>query len=358
MSRPLVKWFAKNRRPLPWRETRTIYRVWVSEVMLQQTRVETVIPYFHRFLKEFPDVRSLATAQLQDVLKLWEGLGYYARARNLHKAAGVVMETFSGIIPDQPELFRQLPGVGPYICAAVMSIACGHSIPVVDGNVLRAACRIFALEDDISRPATRKKVAALLIDQIPENSPGDFNEAMMELGATLCTPKFPDCSHCPVAHLCIANKKSLVSKLPVKTPRPPISEHRIVVAVITDSSRRMLIQKRPENGLLGGLWEFPGGKVEEGEALPDALRRECREELGVEVNIGQEISTIRHAYTHFKIHLTAFSCTITAGTLHSHLPLRWATMEDIDGLPFPKANHKIFPALREMRLRLRPEKVE
>ncbi len=274
ISRPLVKWFAETRRDLPWRKNQSIYRVWVSEVMLQQTRVDTVIPYFHCFLEQFPNVSDLAETDQENVLKLWEGLGYYARARNLHRAAGIVMGKFNGIIPAQPEQFRQLPGVGPYISAAVMSIACGHPIPVVDGNVLRAACRIFALEDDITRPATRKKVAALLAGQIPENRPGEFNEAMMELGATLCTPKSPDCSYCPIARLCIANKKNLVSKLPVKTARPPIPEHRVVVAVITDSSRRMLIQKRPENGLLGGLWEFPGGKVKEKETLEGALKRE------------------------------------------------------------------------------------
>ncbi len=312
--------------------------------MLQQTQVDTVIPYFHRFMAKFPDVSTLVKANQEDVLKLWEGLGYYARARNLHKAAGIIMEK-GGIIPDQPEQFRQLPGVGPYISAAVMSIACGHPIPVVDGNVLRATCRIFALQDDITRPATRKKVAGLLAGQIPKNCPGKFNEAMMELGAILCTPKSPHCTHCPLARLCIANKKNLVSKLPIKTPRKAISEHRIVVAIITNSNGKILIQKRPENGLLGGLWEFPGGKVEKGESLENALKRECREELGVEVTIGQEIATIRHAYTHFKIHLTAFHCDIVSGALNSPLPTRWATMADINTLPFPKANHKLFPAL-------------
>jgi len=317
--------------------------------MLQQTRVDTVIPYFHRFIKTFPTVKALAEADQEEVLKLWEGLGYYARARNLHKAARIVMEKFNGIIPDQPEQFLHLPGVGPYISAAVMSIACGHVIPVVDGNVLRAACRIFALEDDIAQPAIRKKVAALLTEHIPDDRPGEFNEAMMELGATICTPASPGCDSCPIRHNCLAKQNNLVSKLPIKSRKPPIPKHRIVVAVITDSSGRMLIQKRPENGLLGGLWEFPGGKVEKGETLPDALRRECREELDIEVNIGEEIATIRHAYTHFKILLTAFYCTITSGTPESELPFRFVTMEDINTLPFPKANHKIFPALRKSR---------
>ncbi|PJB82223.1 MAG: A/G-specific adenine glycosylase [Acidobacteria bacterium CG_4_9_14_3_um_filter_49_7] len=346
----LLKWFKGNRRDLPWRQNRSIYRVWVSEVMLQQTRVDTVIPYFHRFIEAFPTVSTLAKADQEDVLKFWEGLGYYARARNLHRAAEVVMERFNGVIPDQPELFRQLPGVGPYISAAVMSIACGHAIPVVDGNVLRTVCRIFALEYDIAQPATRKNIAALLAEKIPENKPGEFNEAMMELGATICTPASPGCDGCPIRHNCLAKQKNLVSELPIKSRKRPVPQYRIVVAVITDSSGRMLIQKRPENGLLGGLWEFPGGKVEKGETLPDALKRECMEELAVKVKVGKEITTIRHAYTHFKILLTAFYCTITSGTLTSYLPFRWAKMEDIASLPFPKANHKILPALREIKI--------
>ncbi len=343
---PLLAWFKEHRRSMPWRDSQTIYRVWVSEIMLQQTRVDTVVPYFHRFMETFPTVKALAEADQEDILKLWEGLGYYARARNLHKAARIVMEKFNGIIPDQPEQFLHLPGVGPYISAAVMSIACGHVIPVVDGNVLRAACRIFALEYDIAQPATRKKVAALLTEHIPDDRPGEFNEALMELGAMVCTPISPVCIRCPIRRNCLAKQNNLVPELPIKSRKQPIPEHRIVVAVITDSSGQMLIQKRPENGLLGGLWEFPGGKVEKGETLPDALRRECREELGVEVKVGKEITTIRHAYTHFKILLTAFHCTITSGTLTSELPLRWVTMEDITSLPFPKANHKIFPALQ------------
>ncbi|NOZ12512.1 MAG: A/G-specific adenine glycosylase [Acidobacteria bacterium] len=346
ISPSLICWFRKCRRDLPWRENRTLYRVWVSEVMLQQTRVDTVIPYFLRFLDRFPDVSALAKADLQDVLKLWEGLGYYARARNLHRAARKITDEFSGIIPPDPERFRSLPGVGPYISAAVMSIACGYPLPVVDGNVLRAVCRIFALKDDISRPSAKKKVAALLTKQIPETQPGDFNEALMELGATVCTPKSPRCTRCPLAKLCMAKQAGIVSELPVKTPKAPVPEFRVVVAVIRNENGQILIQKRPENGLLGGLWEFPGGKVEKGEAPAAALERECREELGVKVKTGREIATIRHAYTHFKILLTAFHCRIEEGTVQSRLPLKWAEMEEIDTLPFPKANHKIFPYLR------------
>ncbi len=341
----LLHWFSQSARPLPWRENRNIYRVWVSEVMLQQTQVETVIPYFHRFLENFPDVVALAKAPLEDVLKRWEGLGYYARARNLHRAAKQIVEKFNGQIPDTPEQFQSLPGIGPYICAAVMSIACGHAIPVVDGNVLRAACRIFALKDDISQPATRKKVATCLEKEIPETQPGDFNEAIMELGATICTPKTPKCPRCPVREHCLAQRENRVSEIPVKTPKPPTPEHRVVVAVIFNKNKQILIQKRPENGLLGGLWEFPGGKVETGESPEEALKRECREELTIDVEIENEIATIRHAYTHFKIILTAFSCKISTGTPTGPRPLRWAKMADIKKLPFPKANHKLFPYL-------------
>lgn len=340
-------WFEANRRDLPWRRERNRYRVWISEVMLQQTRVDTVIGYFHRFLGRFPDIRSLADADQQDVLKLWEGLGYYGRARNLHKAAGVVMSEYGGLIPDNPAAFRKLPGVGDYICAAVMSIADGHPLPVVDGNVLRVTARYFGLADDIAKTATRKTVTNLLQQHIASDQPGNFNEAMMELGATVCTPKNPNCEGCPLRNSCVAFNQDRVAELPVKTKAGPVPEHRIVVAVIRDENNRMLVQQRPPEGLLGGLWEFPGGKLEDGEALTDALVRECREELGVAVTVGEEIDTIRHAYTHFKIKLTAYWCTIADGAVTTKLPTKWITVDEISDLPFPKANHKLFPAIKK-----------
>ena len=347
LSARLIKWFETAKRDLPWRRNRTRYRVWASEVMLQQTRVETVLGYFDRFLERFPDIKTLAAADLQDVLKLWEGLGYYGRARNLHKAAGVVMEQHGGIIPGDPVVFRTLPGVGDYICAAVMSISDGHPLPVVDGNVLRVAARLFGLDDDIARPATRKVVTGILERHIAHDRPGDFNEAMMELGATVCTPKNPDCDTCPFSRHCVAQNENRVLQLPVKTKAGPVPEHRIVVAVILDKQDRMLVQQRPRDGLLGGLWEFPGGKVEDGETLRKALARECREELGVTVDIGHEIVTIRHAYTHFKIVLTAYLCRIERGTVNTKLPTKWITVDEIESLPFPKANHKLFPSIRQ-----------
>lgn len=344
----LIPWFEKTKRKLPWRENRERYRVWVSEVMLQQTRVETVLAYFDRFLDRFPDVAVLAAADQQDVLKLWEGLGYYGRARNLHKAARVVMAEYGGVIPSDPETFRTLPGVGDYICAAVMSIADGHPMPVVDGNVLRVAARLFGLTDDIAKPATRKTVTRILTDHIPRDRPGDFNEAMMELGATVCTPKNPACETCPLNTICVARAENRVQELPVKSRAKATPEYRIVVAVIVDDNNRMLVQQRPQEGLLGGLWEFPGGKVEDGETLKGALERECREELGVTVSIGPEIGTIRHAYTHFRILMTAYQCTIQSGNVTTELPTRWITLNEIDELPFPKANHKLFPAVKQM----------
>lgn len=348
LSKQLIPWFEKTKRKLPWRENRDRYRVWVSEVMLQQTRVETVLAYFQRFLNRFPDVAALAAADQQDVLKLWEGLGYYGRARNLHKAARVVMTEYDGVIPSDPETFRTLPGVGDYICAAVMSIAEGEPLPVVDGNVLRVTARVFGLTDDIARPATRKTVTAILTGHIPEDRPGDFNEAMMELGATVCTPKKPACNICPLSSICVALNENRVHELPVKSRAKATPEHRIVVAVIVDEQDRMLVQQRPQDGLLGGLWEFPGGKVEDGERLKAALQRECKEELGVTVTVGPEIGTIRHAYTHFRILMTAYRCEIESGTVTTVLPTRWITVNQIDELPFPKANHKLFPAIRHM----------
>jgi A/G-specific adenine glycosylase len=342
----LLTWFDTNRRDLPWRRTRSVWKIWVAEVMLQQTRTDTVKKYYGRFLGRFPTVRRLAEADLEEVLKLWEGMGYYARARNLWRAASVVMAEHGGRIPKDPAVFDKLPGVGDYIAAAVMSIACGHPLPVVDGNVLRVYGRYAALDDDIGDPATRGKVRARLGRIIPSDRPGDFNQAMMETGALVCLPRNPRCPECPLRTGCRAFRAGRVSSFPVKGRRPASPSYEVAVAVIV-RGKRFYVQKRPDAGHLGGLWEFPGGKLSPGETPEQGVVRECREEIGVDLEILGRLARVHHAYTHFRIDLHVFVCRLKTGRIRTKQPHLWIGVDGIDRYPFPAANHRVFPRLRD-----------
>lgn len=349
----LLNWFHRSKRDLPWRRTTDPYAVWVSEVMLQQTRVETVIPYYHTFLKLFPTVIHLSDASEHQVLKAWEGLGYYSRARNLHQASKRIRTEFDGRIPLIQKEFLSLAGVGPYICAAVLSICAGEPLPVVDGNVLRVVSRYQALEDNIDKGNTRAKVYRELAFIIPASSPGDFNQAMMELGALVCAPQQPLCLDCPITRKCLARKKGLQDQLPRRSVKRSVPTHRVSVAIIVQGDR-IFIQKRPSTGHLGGLWEFPGGKQKGGEDPEQTLKRECREELGVELNIIKSLKVVKHGYTHFKVELHPFICRLQAKQepICANTPCQWITLEELNGFPFPRANHKIFPELRRFLAKL------
>lgn len=342
----LLAWYDAGHRDLPWRRTRDPYRIWVSEVMLQQTQVDTVIPYYERFLDRFPTVAALAAASDEDVLKVWEGLGYYARARHLHTAARSVAAA-GGTFPDRFEALAALPGVGRSTAGAVASIAAGAPHPVLDGNVRRVLCRLFAVGRDPRTPPVERRLwrlAALLLD--PER-PGDYNQALMELGATVCTPRGPRCGDCPVAALCRARARGLAEDLPIHSRRPPLPHHEVAVGVIRRDDGAVLIARRPAEGLLGGLWEFPGGKREEGESLEDCLRREVREELGIEVEVGERFATVRHAYTHFKVTLHAFHCRHRSGEPRALgcTAWRWVAPAELDAYPMPAANRKLLESL-------------
>jgi A/G-specific adenine glycosylase len=344
----LLKWYSENKRDLPWRQSGDMYAVWLSEVMLQQTQVATVIPYYQRFLQRFPDIRSLAQAGEQEVLKLWEGLGYYSRIRNLHRAAREVVNTHKGNIPQDLEDFRKLPGVGPYIAAAVLSIACGVPVPAVDGNVIRVFTRFRGIGDDTGKSTTRSRISKELQRIIPGDAAGDFNQAFMELGALVCTPKSPLCSRCPLNTGCVAFTEDKIEQFPFKAPRGKVPEYNVSIAVIL-KEKRFYIQKRPSKGHLGGLWEFPGGKAEANETPEQALLRECREELGTPVEIIKKLAVVRHAYSHFKITMSVFICRLLRDIVkqpEGH-PYRWITIDELDQYPFPGANHKFFPELRE-----------
>jgi len=261
-SAELLAWYRRGNRDLPWRRSKNPYYIWISEIMLQQTRVETVIPYFNRFVAQFPTVDALADAPEEEVLKAWEGLGYYSRARNLQAAVREVQESYGGVVPDEPEAIAQLKGVGPYTAGAILSIAYDKPEPAVDGNVMRVLSRFFELEDDIAKPATRVRIEKLARELIPTEpgAAGDFNQGLMELGATVCTPRSPHCLVCPVMARCKARLAGRVDELPVKTKaKPPRPEARAVALVAGSGARegRLLIRQRPQDGLLARMWELP-----------------------------------------------------------------------------------------------------
>ncbi len=342
----LLAWFETHSRQLPWRETEDPYCIWVSEVMLQQTQVKKVLEYYQQFVKRFPDVESLAGAALQDLLKTWEGLGYYARARNLHKAAQVVVGDLAGEIPADYAGFRKLPGVGDYIAAAVQSIAFNRPYAVVDGNVKRVLARLFLIDAPINQSASGQifqEKADLLLDQ---TAPGIFNQAMMELGATVCRPQSPTCIVCPVNTACRAFQTVRQEDFPVRQKPKPLPEYYTVAGVIRKGDQILITQRKLE-GLLGGLWEFPGGKIQVKETAEQACVRAIREETNLLVEPTEYLTRVKHAYTHFKIVMDVFHCNYQSGeiVLNEAVDYRWITADQIDQFPFPRSNHKFIPLL-------------
>lgn len=346
IRRDLLAWYRREARDLPWRQTDDPYLIWLSEVILQQTRVDQGMPYYLRFVERFPTVQELAAAHLDDVLKLWEGLGYYTRARNLHKAARAVVEDYGGEMPREAAVLQMLPGIGRYTAAAVASIAFGERVAVVDGNVKRVLSRLF----DEERSIDDREVEAILWEQaqtlLPQRDPGDFNQAMMELGARLCVPKTPRCEECPVAGSCEGLRAGVAAARPVRTKKKAIPRKDLVVAALVDEGR-YLLAKRPESGLLGGLWEFPAIELGTSETHQQALERLGSELFGIDVKVGGIVATARHTYTHMHTTLTVYKCQIKSGvpapTWHSEC--RWVARTDFGDLALPKANHKFLEAL-------------
>ena len=359
IRRALLKWYDRRRRDLPWRRSRDPYRVWVSEIMLQQTQTETVKPYFRRFLRRFPSVRALAKAPADAVMKAWEGLGYYARARNLHRAAKIISSdatlrssdslrstSFGGRWPESPEELMKLPGIGRSTAGAISSIAFGRAAPVLDGNVARVLCRVFRVRRNPRDSRTREKLWATAQELLPPNDAGDFNQALMDLGATVCVPRNPRCGVCPLTTLCLAKAHGEQDKLPVKTKRKPAPHYDVAVGVIR-RGKRLLIDRRKSEGLLGGLWEFPGGKRRENESLERCLTREIREELGIRVEVLHPLMSVPHAYTHFRITLHVYECRHVSGRPRAIgcAEWRWVRPDELDYYAFPSANRKVIAAL-------------
>ncbi len=341
-------------RELPWRaEPRDPYAVWVSEIMLQQTQVATATPYLQRWLERFPTVEALAAADLGDVLKAWEGLGYYSRARNLHKAALIVVDQHGGRLPAERRSLLALPGIGRYTAGAILSIAFGQAAAVLDGNVKRVLARVYDVEGTIGKSATEKELWRLaegLVAAVEPRQAGPLNEALMDLGATVCLPQGPRCLLCPLHAWCLARQRGTQEERPVRTARKPLPHLDVTAAVLRRPGQpeQFLIAQRPPEGMLGGLWEFPGGKQHEGESLPDCLRREMQEELAVEVAVGAPVAVVKHAYTHFRITLHAFECQLLAGEPQpiGVADWRWVTLEELAGYAFAVTDQKIILALK------------
>ncbi|MFT3773252.1 MAG: A/G-specific adenine glycosylase [Minicystis sp.] len=312
MARALGAWFDRSARDLPWRRDRRPYAVWLSEIMLQQTRVETVIPYFERFLQRYPDVGALAAAQLDDVLHLWSGLGYYRRARQLHAAAREVTERYGGAFPAEAAALRALPGIGAYTAGAVSSIAYGKHEPLVDGNVARVLSRVEAIDEPIKSPAAIKRVWAIAGRMLPEDRPGRFNEALMELGATVCTPRDPRCDECPIARLCAARAAGRERELPVVESKRPVPVVEVVAAVIEDpKTGAILFARRREGGLFGGLWEPP---MVEALSIEEARPRFAA--LGVTLGRARlrEAGRVTHVLTHRRMEVVVAAGRRAAGS--------------------------------------------
>ena len=343
----MLAWYDKNKRDLPWRrDAHDPYRVWISETLLQQTQVATVIPYYERFLTRFPTVQALAIAPIDDVLKAWEGAGYYARARNLHRAAKEIVERFNGKIPQTVDELLTLPGIGRYTAGAVASIAFNQHAPIVDGNIIRVLCRYFNIEKDAKKSETQKELWTLSESLIPRGHAGDFNQSMMELGATVCTPRNPSCDKCPLKRTCAAKKLGVQKERPVKSEKKKIPHRQIGVGVIWKNGK-ILIAKRLADAMLGGLWEFPGGKRERGESFEECVQREVKEELGIVVQAENEFARVEHAYSHFSITMHALNCRYVSGTPRAIgcAAWKWVRQEDLPQYAFPQANRKIIAQL-------------
>lgn len=345
LRRQLLRWFELHKRPTPWRDNPDPYRVWVSEIMLQQTQTATVIPYFERFIARFPDVHALGAAPLEEVLRYWEGLGYYARARNLHRAAQLIVQN-GGHLPTTAEQLRELPGIGAYTAGAIASIAFGQPVPVVDGNVTRVLARLLWLKGDLKRHAAQKQLWQLAEQLVDPDHPGAFNQALMELGSTVCTPTQPRCPECPVTHLCEAYRRGQPTAVPEPSRRIP-TRTVVDVSAIVEREGRVLLAQRPPEGLWGGLWEFPRTTRSARESL-ETLAIRAAEQLGIQVEPRQLLLQVRHVVTYSKIHLYGYLCAWHSGEAQCgpYRAVAWLTPEELQHYPLPAPQRKLAEALQ------------
>ena len=341
ISVALLRWFRTAARPMAWRETRDPYRIWVSEIMLQQTRVETVAPYYDRFLLKFPDMRSLAAAPIDVVLKTWEGLGYYSRARNLHRAAGILVSCHGAKVPRTVEELEALPGIGRSTAGAIAAIAFGADVPILDSNARRVVARLFAVEGDPRSSAVENVLWGRSARLVRKGKGRDTALAVMDLGAVVCLPNAPRCRECPLRSRCSSCLRGLQDSIPPKRAKEAIPHHDVVAAVFRRADGALFLMRRPSDGLLGGLWAFPSGRRDPEETLEDALRRSLREKLRVRAVIQREVGAVRHAYSHYRITLHGFLCRTTGGDLPAGGGTGWLPGHGEGMLALPRADRKL-----------------
>ncbi|MDR3570328.1 MAG: A/G-specific adenine glycosylase [Syntrophobacteraceae bacterium] len=345
----LLAWFGANGRSLPWRVNYLPYQVWVSEIMLQQTRVETMLPYYHRWMARFPDAASIAKAPEDEVLRLWEGLGYYARANNIRQSAQILVREYGGEVPCDFELLRRLPGIGPYTAGAIMSFAFDADYPAADANAGRIFARLFDIATPSGSTEFARAVRGFSSKLLPPGRSRDFNQALMDLGSMVCSARAPSCVQCPVSFCCAAFRKGLTGVRPVRAPKA-IPTHIVRAAVVMVLEGRVLIRKRPETGLMPHLWELPGGEVAEGDSPEQAIGRIGGDELCLRLGPLESLGVILHAHTSFRVELHAFLCNGCDPSPHSvetGPQLRWVSIDELEKFAFPSAHRRIIGAFLE-----------
>ena len=351
-AKALLRWYDEAKISLPWRGGHDPYQIWLSEIMLQQTRVAAVKEYYSRWLEKFPTIEKLAAASLDEVLKAWEGLGYYTRARNVHKLAKIIVNEQHGKFPTSSEALQTLPGIGRYTAAAIASIAFDERVAVLDGNVIRILSRLLDLPDEINQPKIQTKLWDVAESLLPKNRCGNYNEAIMDLGRTICTPRNPNCDECPIQKFCLAYKNQTTHLRPVKKAKAAIPKIHSAAAVIRDEQQRILLVQRPPEGLLGGLWMLPQTNCEADENHQDALQENFAKDFGAEIFVGEEMAHATQTFTHFHLSLRAFVCTIRKGKLQSKLNVNWVAMSELNQYSFGKAERAIIDALENWQPRL------
>ena len=347
-NKDLIQWFQTEQRKLPWREDKDPYKIWVSEVMLQQTRVDTVIPYYQRFLEKYPNIESLAHADEEELLKVWEGLGYYSRVRNLHQAVKEVYTQYGGIVPNNKQQFGKLKGVGPYTVGAVLSIAYGIPEPAVDGNVMRVLSRIFLIDDDITKTRTRKLFEEIVRRIIPHEDPSSFNQGLMELGALVCKVSSPSCLLCPVRDYCGAFYAGKQEDYPVKTKNNRPKTIHLIAAILIDKKERIIIRKRPNHGLLANLWEFPTEEIVQNASVFNwsVYAEELKRKHGITIHLDAPLGKVEHIFSHLKWNITTYIGQVTEDVIQTD-SFKAIKLEELNNYPFPVPQQKILMLYQE-----------
>lgn len=343
-SKKLNAWYRKNARDLPWRQSNDPYHIWISEVMLQQTTVATVIPYYNRWIQNFPSIKHVSKAPIERILNEWKGLGYYRRAKNLHRCAKTLVEKYHAQLPSTFKKLIALPGFGPYTTGAVLSIAFNKRFPIIDTNVRRVVMRILNIHQE-QQNFSDKDIYAFLDKVMPQKNNRIFNQALMELGALVCQSRCPCCKSCPLKNQCLAYKNNTQEYIPLKVKK--IIQPITVVIALIKKGQKVYIQKRPSKGLWADFWEFPGGKVEAGESLKQALEREIQEECHVTIEDIELFAKVQHAYTQYRVSLYAYFCSTQTNLVEDDVH-KWVKIKELTKFPMPSGNVKIIAKLSKV----------